>query len=236
MSHQAEPDPDGYRNGADAGPEPIRVLIVDDHPIFLDGLALLLRSEPGLAVAEAVDGAAAIALAAETQPDVVVMDLHLPGISGVEATSAIVRTSPHVGVLMLTMFDDEESVFAAMRAGARGYLLKGAGRRDILYAVRAVAAGTAVFGPTIARRLIAYFSVPRPAVEAAVFPTLTTREREILELIAHGEPNGAIAQRLFLSPKTVRNHVSNIFAKLHVTDRAQAIVRARRAGLGDGPR
>jgi DNA-binding NarL/FixJ family response regulator len=232
-------DEPGRRPGAGAPPptrEPLRVLIVDDHPVFLDGLGLLLRSEPDLLVSEAADGAAAIEAAAATQPDVVVMDLDLPGLGGVEATRAIVRASPHIGVLVLTMFDDDESVFAAMRAGARGYLLKGSRRAEILQAVRAVAEGTALFGPTIARRLIEYFAQPRPAPGAEAFPELTEREREILDLIAQGVPNTGIAQRLYLSPKTVRNHVSNIFAKLQVSDRAQAIVRARRAGLGGDAR
>lgn len=221
-----------------ASGEPLTVLIVDDHPMFLDGLALLLRSEPDITVDTASDGATAVELAAELQPDVVVMDLDLPGMGGVEATARIARASPHVGVLMLTMFDDDESVFAAMRAGAHGYLLKGAGRAEILRAVRAVAAGTAVFGPSIARRIVDYFATPRPQPGLSLFPELTDREREVLDLIAQGETNSAISHRLSLSPKTVRNHVSNIFAKLHVADRAQAIVRARRAGLGleDPPR
>jgi DNA-binding NarL/FixJ family response regulator len=219
--------------GSAESAEPTRVLIVDDHPVFRDGLRLLLASEEDIAVVEAGDGAAAIASAADLQPDVVVMDLHLPGVDGVEATRAIVRTSPHIGVLVLTMFDDDESVFAVMRAGARGFLLKGTARAEILQAVRAVAAGSAVFGPTIARRVIDYFAAPRPAVDPQLFPELTGREREVLALVAAGETNEAIARRLSVSPKTVRNHVSNIFTKLQVADRAQAIVRARRAGLGE---
>jgi DNA-binding NarL/FixJ family response regulator len=214
--------------------EPIRVLIADDHPVLRDGLRLLLGAEPGIeVVGEAGNGGEAIVAAAELQPDVVVMDLHMPDVTGIEATRRIVDTSPHIGVLVLTMFDDDESVFAAMRAGARGYLLKGVPQADIVRAVEAVGRGSAVFSPSIARRIIDYFSA-QPAAGAAVFPELTEREREILDLIAAGESNPVIARRLFLSPKTVRNHVSNIFNKLQVADRAQAIVRARRAGLGQG--
>jgi DNA-binding NarL/FixJ family response regulator len=213
--------------------DPLRVLIVDDHPVFLAGLRMLLEADPRTeVVGEACTGAEAIDLAALTQPDAVVMDLHLPDINGVEATRTITQTSPHIGVLVLTMYDDDESVFAAMRAGARGYLLKGAGYSDIVHAIAAVGSGTAVFGPGIAQRLIDYFAAQRTAVAAAPFPELTEREREILNLIAGGFNNTAIAEKLFLSAKTVRNHVSNIFSKLQVADRAQAIVRARKAGLG----
>jgi DNA-binding NarL/FixJ family response regulator len=210
--------------------DPFRVLIVDDHPVFLSGLKMLLDADPRTQViAEASTGAQAIELAAKTQPDAVVIDLHLPDVNGIEATRAITQTSPHIGVLVLTMYSDDDSVFAAMRAGARGYLLKGAGQSDIVHAIAAVAGGTAVFGPSIARRLIDYFAAQRTA---APFPELTEREREILNLIAAGNNNTTIANRLYLSTKTVRNHVSNIFSKMQVTDRAQAIVRARKAGLG----
>ena len=213
--------------------DPLRVLIVDDHPIFLAGLRMLLDADPRTEVTgEASTGAEAVALAAQLQPDAVVMDLHLPDINGIEATRTITETSPHIGVLVLTMYDDDDSVFAAMRAGARGYLVKGAGPGEILHAIAAVGAGTAVFGPSIARRLIDYFAAERTVAAAKLFPELTDREREILNLIAAGENNSAIAARLFLSAKTVRNHVSNIFSKLQVADRAQAIVRARKAGLG----
>jgi DNA-binding NarL/FixJ family response regulator len=165
------------------------------------------------------------------QPDVVVMDLHMPGGNGIEATRTITRTSPRIGVLVLTMFRDDDSVFAAMRAGARGYLLKESGAQEIARAVSAVAAGEAIYGPEIARRVLTFFlSMPDPKQTA--FPELTDREREVLELIAQGRNNQQIAGALFLSPKTVRNHVSNIFMKLHVADRAQAIVLAREAGLG----
>jgi DNA-binding NarL/FixJ family response regulator len=212
---------------------PLRVLLVDDHPVFLAGLRMLLEADHRTeVVAEAGTGAEAIALAAQSQPDAVVMDLHLPDINGIEATRTITHTSPHIGVLVLTMYDDDDSVFAAMRAGARGYLLKGAGPGDIMDAIAAIGTGTAVFGPSIARRLIDYFAAQRHTMRTTPFPELTEREREILNLIAGGANNTTIAERLFLSTKTVRNHVSNIFSKLQVADRAQAIVQARKAGLG----
>jgi DNA-binding NarL/FixJ family response regulator len=163
------------------------------------------------------------------------MDLHMPGLNGIEATRYIVHQSPHIGVVVLTMFEDDASVFAAMRAGARGYLLKGADKTEIARAIQAIAAGEAIFGPAIARRVIEYFSAPQAPGPPLAFPGLTEREREVLDLIAQGHNNQAIAQKLFLSPKTVRNHVSNIFAKLQVADRAQAIVRAREGGLGQQP-
>jgi DNA-binding NarL/FixJ family response regulator len=173
------------------------------------------------------------------QPDVVVMDLKLPGLDGIEATRRIVAASPHIAVLVLTMYDDDASVFEAMRAGARGYLLKGADQSEIVRAVADVADGGAIFGPSVARRVIEYFAAPRPpAVPELVFPQLTVREHEVLDLIAAGRSNADVAAGLVLSPKTVRNHVSNIFAKLHVADRSAAIVKAREAGLGlhGGPR
>ncbi|MEO3781724.1 response regulator transcription factor [Actinocorallia sp. B10E7] len=209
----------------------IRVIIADDHPMFRQGLRALLEALGIEVVGEAENGPAAVKLAHDVQPDVVVMDLHMPGGNGIEATRTITRTSPHIGVLVLTMFRDDDSVFAAMRAGARGYLLKESGAEEIARAVRAVAAGEAIYGPEIARRVLTYFTeMPDPRKSA--FPELTDREREVLELIAQGRNNGEIAGILFLSPKTIRNHVSNIFMKLHVADRAQAIVLAREAGLG----
>ena len=212
----------------------LRILVADDHPLFRDGLRALIGSVPDVeVVGEAESGDAAVALAQELQPDVVLMDLQMPGTSGIEATRRIVASSPQVGVLVLTMVEDDDAVFAAIRAGARGYLVKGSSQAEILHAVRAVGTGEAVFGPAIASRLVEYFS--RSADAPTAFPQLTGREREILELVARGEPNGAIARRLELSEKTVRNNVSSIFNKLRVADRAQAIVKAREAGLGGEP-
>jgi DNA-binding NarL/FixJ family response regulator len=209
----------------------IRVVVADDHPLFRDGLRTLTSLEDGLElVGEAENGADAVELARTLRPDVVVMDLHMPDLNGIEATGRIVEALPDVGVLVLTMFEDDDSVFAAMRAGARGYLLKGAGHDEVVRAIEAVARGEAIFGPSIAARVIEFFS--RPAQPPRPFPELTEREREILELIAQGRSNGDIAAHFVLSPKTVRNNVSSIFTKLRVADRAQAIVRAREAGLG----
>ena len=213
--------------------ELIRVLIADDHPHFRDGLRALLVSAPDLeVVGEAGDGEQAISLAAKLQPDVILMDLNMPGVGGIEATRRILRTSPHIAVLVISMFEDDDSVFTALQAGARGYLLKGALKAEILRSIRAVASGEAIFGPSIAKRLIQYFATPRPSAPPDAFPELTDREHEILALIARHDTNPEIAKRLYLSPKTVRNHVSNIFTKLQVSDRAQAIIRAREAGLG----
>ncbi|WP_119727751.1 response regulator transcription factor [Thermomonospora amylolytica] len=209
----------------------VRVIITDDHPMYRQGLRALLEALDVNVVAEAGSGPEAVRMAAELQPEVVVMDLHMPGGNGIEATRTITRTSPRIGVLVLTMFRDDDSVFAAMRAGARGYLLKESGAEEIARAVRAVAAGEAIYGPEIARRVLTYFA-DMPDPKQTAFPELTDREREVLQLIAQGRSNSDIAQTLFLSPKTVRNHVSNIFMKLHVADRAQAIVLAREAGLG----
>ncbi|MGH8959969.1 MAG: response regulator [Jatrophihabitantaceae bacterium] len=210
----------------------VRVILADDHPMFRDGLKVALSAMDGVeVVAEASSGAEAVELAAEHQPDVVLMDVNMPGLNGIDATRRIVAESPHIGVLVLTMFDEDESVFQAMRAGARGYLLKGSDQDDIMRAVRAVARGDAIFGPALAQRLIGYFAVSRGAV--LPFSGLTDREREVLELLARGRSNTEIARELYVSPKTVRNHVSNVFAKLQVSDRAQAIVRAREAGLGE---
>jgi DNA-binding NarL/FixJ family response regulator len=210
----------------------LRVLVADDHPAFRTGLRQMLSGVDDVeVVGEADNGLAAVALAAETQPDVVLMDLRMPGIDGIEATRRLLRVDPAVGVVVLTMFEDDDSVFAAMRAGARGYLLKGAEREDILRAVRCIAAGDAIFGPGVAQRVVQYFANGVGSSRAA-FPQLTERERQVLELIAAGKGNAAIAHELVLTLKTVRNHVSNIFGKLQVADRAAAIVKARDAGLG----
>jgi DNA-binding NarL/FixJ family response regulator len=214
--------------------KPIRVLIADDHPLFRDGLIALLNEGPGTELAgAAASGAEAVGLARETQPDVVVMDLHMPGMNGIEAIRRIVAGSPHITVLVLSMFDDDDSIFSALRAGARGYLLKGADREQIRRGIHAAAHGEVIFGAHLATRMLACFTAaaaPRPP-----FPQLTEREREVLELVAQGRANTAIAARLSLSQKTIRNHVSNILAKLQVADRAQAIVQARDAGLGHRP-
>jgi len=212
--------------------EPIRILIADDHTLFRDGLRALFNSLPDTeVVGEAATGAEAVTQAEQLQPDVVLMDIQMPGVNGIEATRQIVRTSPHVGVIVVTMFEDDDSVFAAMRAGARGYVLKGAGQEEMLRAIRAVAQGEALFGAGIATRLMNFFTAPRTGAPD-VFPDLTEREREILDLIARGYNNADIARELVISIKTVRNHVSNIFSKLQVADRAEAIIRARDAGLG----
>jgi DNA-binding NarL/FixJ family response regulator len=211
--------------------EPIRVLIADDHPLFRDGLAALLTDTPGTVVAgTAASGREAVELARETRPDVVVMDLHMPGLGGIEATRHIVADNPHVRVLVLTMLDDDDSIFSALRAGARGYLLKGADRQQIRCAIRATAGGEVIFGAQLAERMLGHFTAT--PVRPPAFPQLTDREREVLELVAQGRANPVIAARLGLSEKTVRNHVSNILTKLQVPDRAQAIVQARDAGLG----
>jgi DNA-binding NarL/FixJ family response regulator len=216
-----------------AATEQLRVLIADDHPVFRNGLRMLLSAQDGIdVVGDASTGREAVTQADELQPDVVVMDLQMPELNGIEATREIVAASPHVKVLVLTMFEDDDSVFAAMRAGARGYLLKGADQDEIVRAIEAVGSGEAIFGPRVAARVIEYFTTPQPTHAAQAFPELTARELEVLERIARGESNATIARHFVLSQKTVRNHVSNIFTKLQVADRAQAIVRAREAGLG----
>lgn len=208
------------------------VLIADDHPLVLSGLRALLETLDGIdVVGEAVDGRDAVALARSLRPDVVVMDLQMPELDGVEATRQIAERLPGCAVLVLTMHDDDASVFAAMRAGARGYLLKGAAQDDVARAIAAVSRGEAIFGPAVAGRLLQFFAAG-PQSAALPFPELTVREREILDLMAGGLTNAEIAQRLFLSSKTVSNNVSVIFGKLQVAGRPKAIVRARNAGLG----
>jgi len=219
--------------------EPISVLICDDHAPFRRGLRSLLDTSAEIqVVAEAADGAEAVANAVRTQPDVVLMDLTMPGVGGVQATRDVLAACPHIGVLVLSMVSDDDSVFAAMQAGARGYLLKGARKAEIVRAVRAVASGEAIFGADIATRLIGYFTAGAPSRssssapdDAATFPALTLREGQILRLVADQLTNPEIAGRLGLTEKTVRNNVSAILAKLRVATRAQAIVAAREAGM-----
>lgn len=213
--------------------EPLTVIVTDDHQFFRDGVRALLDAQADMeCVGEATTGEEAVRLAAETQPDVVLMDVQMPGMSGVEATRQIVSSSPQIRVLVVTMFEDDSLVFAAMRAGARGYLLKGARHEDMVRAIRAVGSGDAIFSPAIAAKLVDYFAALQPSRLLQVFPELSSREREILALLARGHKNTEIAERLVISPKSVRNYVSNIISKLQVADRAQAIVRARDAGLG----
>ena len=213
--------------------EPLRILIADDHPLVRKGLQALLSSVPDLlVVGEAANGKEAIKQAEALQPDIILMDLDMPELNGIEAARQIAQASPQIGILVLTMLEDDASVFAAMRAGARGYLLKGADQADVLRAIGVVAHGEAIFSPQIAQRLMQYFANMQPILPRNAFPDLTEREREILGLIAQGKSNAEIAEELVLSPKTVSNHVSNIFSKLQVVDRAQAVLRARQAGLG----
>jgi DNA-binding NarL/FixJ family response regulator len=211
--------------------DPIRLLIADDHPLFRKGMRALLGGVDDFAlVGEAETGQEAVARSLELLPDVVLMDLQMPGGSGIEATRAIVAASPTTAILVVTLFEDDDSVFAALRAGARGYLLKDTVEEEMIRAIRAVANGEAIFGPAIASRVLAFFAADR-TVAPQLFPALTEREREILRLLMRGMRNAAIADALYLSPKTVANHLSNIFSKLQVADRAEAIVRARDAGL-----
>jgi len=213
--------------------EKIRILIADDAPEFRQGLRALIRSAEDMeVVGETADGAGTVRTANTLQPDVILMDVQMPERNGIEATRQIIHSSPHISILMLTMFEDDESVFDALRAGARGYLLKGALKAEILRAIRSVSSGEAIFGPAIAKRLMQYFAAPPQANTTVPFPELSEREREILALVAQHYTNIEIAEQLTISPKTVRNHVSNIFTKLQVADRAQAIIRAREAGLG----
>lgn len=213
---------------------PIRIVVADDHPVVRGGLVSLLRTIPGLdVVGEAADGQTAVRLANEQHPDVVLMDVRMPGMDGVEATRQIREQTPAIRVLMLTMYDDDATVFTAMKAGAQGYLLKESEQDDIVRAVHAVVAGEAIFGPGVAARVLGYFTEPPQAVAAEYpFPELTDRERQVLELLAQGRSNADIAAELFLSPKTVSNQLTAIFAKLQVASRGEAIVRARDGGLG----
>jgi DNA-binding NarL/FixJ family response regulator len=211
----------------------IRVLIADDHPLFREGMRGRLDQVADVdVVGEASSGDEVVELARELSPEVILMDIKMPGLNGIEATREILRTNPNVGVLVLTMFEDDDSVFAAMRAGARGYLLKDSGGEGVVHAIRAVASREAVFGPGVAERIMGYFSAPRPAAPQRAFPELTEREAEVLSLVAEGKSNQEISRQLYVSLKTVRNHVSNILLKLQVADRAQAVIRAREVGMG----
>jgi DNA-binding NarL/FixJ family response regulator len=210
--------------------ELVRVLLADDHPMFRNGLAASLAKDVDV-VGVVATGEQAVIQSASLRPDVVLMDLRMPIVNGIEATRLIVAANPEIAILVLTMFDDDDSVFAAMRAGARGYLLKESDEEEIVRAIRTVHAGGAVFGAGVASRMVGFFNTAQHRLGSA-FPNLTIREREILELIARGRSNIEIAQQLSLSEKTVRNNISNVFAKLQVPDRSQAIVRAREAGLG----
>ena len=216
---------------------PIKVLISDDHIFYREGVRTFLENEPDIeVVGEAGNGEEVLAKTVELKPDVILMDLKMPGINGIEATRRIHETDPEIGVLVLTMFDDDDSVFAAMRAGARGYLLKDAGKNQVIRAILAVRGGEAIFSPAIAARMIKFFSIPEAGSrknQADEFAELTEREFEILELVARGQNNKEISNRLSLSVKTVQNYVSSILAKLQVADRVQAIMRAREAGMGE---
>lgn len=215
----------------------VRILIADDHTLFREGLTAILSAAADTEVAgEAANGQEVIEKAAGLHPDVILMDIMMPGLNGIEATQRIIKTSPEIGIIILTMLEDDDSLFAAMCAGARGYILKGADKEEVLRTIRAVAAGEALFGPAIAKKITTFFNgitaYPRRAEERENFSDLTDREREVLELIAQGSNNREIANRLYIAPKTVSNHISNIFGKLQVSDRAQAIVKARQAGMG----
>jgi DNA-binding NarL/FixJ family response regulator len=216
----------------------MRLLIVDDHTLFREGLrALFSTIEDIELVGEATTGNEAVELADELQPDVILMDIDMPGMSGVQATRSILRTTPSTGIVMVTMLEDDASVFSAMRAGARGYVLKGAQPKELVQTIRAVASGQALFGPAIATRMMRFFNEQeahfKTSLPGEAFPELTPREQEVLELIAEGYKNREIAEKLVISDKTVRNHITNIFSKLQVADRAQAIIKAREAGLAD---
>ena len=210
----------------------VRILIVDDHPVFRFGLRALLESQVDMAVVgEAEEGAEAVKLARSLSPDVVLMDVNMLGLNGIEATRQIAAGNPETAVLVISMLDDD-TVFSAMQAGARGYLLKGAQGSETLRAIRAVANGEVIFSPGVAQQMTAYFTRGKRGTAEPPFPELTPREREVLELLAQGLTNAAIAEKLTLSPKTIRNQTSNIFGKMQVASRAEAIIKAREAGLG----
>ncbi|MBN1669282.1 MAG: response regulator transcription factor [Anaerolineales bacterium] len=211
----------------------VRLLIVDDQTITRSGLKSLLAAQENLEiVGEAHDGEEAIQMAVSLQPDVILMDLRMPGMNGIEATRRIHRTSPHIGILVITVFEDDTSVFPAIRAGARGYLLKNTEQAELLRAIHTVANGGAIFSPGIAQKVLGYLNTPPPDVPEQLFDELTSREREILELIAQGKTNSEIAALLNLSPKTVSNNISNVLLKVHAADRAKLMLLALEAGMG----
>ncbi len=213
----------------------IRLLIADDHALFREGLQAILKSVPDIEiVGEAGTGREALTLASDLNPDVILMDIQMPDLNGVAATRHILQTQPNTGIIIVTMLEDDASLFSAMRAGARGYVLKGADKTEMLRSIRAVAGGEALFGPAIAARLLNFFQETRPPIrnKLITFPDLTDREREVLAYIARGDTNSEIAENLIISLKTVRNHITNIFSKLQVANRAQAAIKAREAGLG----
>ena len=216
--------------------QPIRLFIADDHALFREGIRALISATNDIAcVGEAAAGEEAIRQIESLQPDVVLMDINMPGINGIEATRRILHAHPATGIIMVTMLEDDASIFAAMRAGARGYVLKGANHQELLQAIRAVAQGQVLFGPAIAGRITHFFAKAQPAGAEQPLPELSEREREILVLMSRHFTNPEIAQQLGIGEKTIRNHVSNIFNKLQVATRAQAIDKARQAGLGDVP-
>lgn len=215
----------------------IRLLVADDHALFREGLQALFSAMPGIEiVGEAASGEETVTLAEKLQPDIILMDISMPGIGGIQATRRILRANPTIGVIMVTMLEEDASLFAAIRAGARGYVLKGAHHRELLQTIQAVASGQVLFGPSTASRILGFFQEIeaglKPSVPAETFPELTPRELEVLELIAQGANNSQIAEQLVISDKTVRNHITSVFSKLQVADRAQAIIKARDAGLG----
>ena len=210
----------------------IRVFVADDHALFRDGIQALVKTQDDMAWAgDAADGAAAISQVDATQPDVVLMDINMPVMNGLQATRQILADQPNTHIIMVTMVEDDASVFAAMQAGAKGYVLKGSNGDEMLDVIRAVAQGQVLFGAKMAERILAFFRSPQ-GDQVVPFPELTDRERELLDAMAQGLNNNEIAQRLVISPKTVRNHITSIFDKLQVADRGQAIVKARKAGLG----
>ncbi len=217
--------------------EKIRVLIADDHALFREGVCALLNAMPDIeVVGEASDGEGAIAQVTKTQPNVILMDVNMPNLNGIDATRLILNSHPDLGIIMVTMLEDDASVFAAMKVGARGYILKGAHHEEVLQAIRTVAGGQAVFGPAVAARMMTFFqsldTTPKSAAPTDAFSELTAREREVLQLISDGARNKDIAEKLFISGKTVSNHITNIFSKLQVANRAQAVLRARDVNMG----